>query len=44
MKYKIDGILKVELKLSVRFDLSKLNILKIFILIETVYILISQLF
>jgi len=44
MKHKIDDNIKVKLKLSLRFNLSKLDILEIFILLGMFYRLISNLF
>lgn len=44
MKHKIDANTKVELKLSLRFNLSRLDILEIFILLDMLYRLISHLF
>jgi hypothetical protein len=44
MKHKIDANLKAELKLSLRINLSKLDILEIFILIDMFYELISRSF
>lgn len=41
MKNNTDAILKVEIKLSIRLNLSKLDILEIFILLDVVYKLMS---
>lgn len=44
MKWKIDNNIKVKIKLSLKFNLSKLNILEIFLLLEVVFKFISHLF
>jgi len=44
MKYRLDEIIRVKMELSIKFNLSKLNILEIFILLDMVYKIISNLF
>ncbi|WP_321994397.1 hypothetical protein [Clostridium butyricum] len=43
MKYKLDDIIKIKIRFSLKFNLSKLNILEIFLLLEAVLKLISLL-
>ncbi|AIY78935.1 hypothetical protein U728_492 [Clostridium botulinum 202F] len=44
MKLEIDNNIKVKIELSLKFNLSKLNIFEIFLLLEVVFKFISHLF